>query len=440
MPLDDGATPDETERALGHLTATMTRARRYRRIRVTALGVIAIAAIAVPFGLTRSPAARSLKVIAPAPSASTPPSGTAPGPPTCGDPAAPAGPRVGALQTVQFVTTQAGWAAGSGRILATADGGRSWHQQYSGSAQIVQIDFVNRTDGWALDSAGALLRTTSGGAGWTPLPAPCLPLRQVHFATPMTGWAVAGGGHITGMFDPGARRAGSVVVRTGDGGRTWQTVAGAPAAPTSVCFTSPTDGWVGTVGRIWKTTDAGGHWSLSLAEPPATGAPSAFRYDTPAIECSGPDAAWALFLGEGAALGNSPYLAYATTDGITWRPVLEEGYIEGALRPQLHAPNGPGSYPGPFSVISPATAVFAGEDPAGAGSTPLVEATNGGASLIRTGRITHMASATSIAFTDPEHGWATGIENSTDQAGSTTYVIESTSDGGSTWSLRYQVP
>ena len=59
-----------------------------------------------------------------------------------------------------------------------------------------------------------------------------------------------------------------------------------------------------------------------------------------------------------AALSHAPYLAYASQDGREWHGVLEETYTESALRPGLKLPEGPGSYPGPFSAIDAGSAVF----------------------------------------------------------------------------------
>ena len=75
-------------------------------------------------------------------------------------------PRVRSLAAVAFPTASHGWAAGKGAIIATADGGRTWTQQYRGPADISVLEFSDDRDGWAV-AAASLLRTTDGGATWS---------------------------------------------------------------------------------------------------------------------------------------------------------------------------------------------------------------------------------------------------------------------------------
>jgi photosystem II stability/assembly factor-like uncharacterized protein len=60
----------------------------------------------------------------------------------CG--ATPSAPRSAALAAIQFVGPLDGWAAGAGRILTTADGGRRWIRRYAGPADLDQVDFIDR--------------------------------------------------------------------------------------------------------------------------------------------------------------------------------------------------------------------------------------------------------------------------------------------------------
>src|SRR5262249_54047676 len=162
----------------------------------------------------------------------------------------------------------------------------------------------------------------------------CGLIDSVHFVTPLLGYAVAGGPEVAlGAGTPvavggqGASGGGRLLVTT-DGGHTWNAVTGAPASAESACFPSQSDGYLGTPGKVWRTTDGGARWSASFTEPPANnGAPP----DATALECAGPSAAWTLFLGAGAAMSHSPYIAYATEDGQNWKALFEEPYTESAL-------------------------------------------------------------------------------------------------------------
>jgi photosystem II stability/assembly factor-like uncharacterized protein len=353
-------------------------------------------------------------------------------------------PGAAPLQAIQFVGDDHGWAAGAGRILATSDGGRTWTRQYAGSAVLNQLDFTGTADGWAVGPA-ALLRTTDGGARWTALGQPrldgrCQAVSSVHFVSPDLGYAIADstGADSTGADSTGADSTGAAgqLLRTTDGGVTWGLAAGAPTGAQAVCFSTAQDGYLGAPGRVWRTTDAGATWSPSFTEPPASGGRVAAGTagDTPELGCAAHDAAWVLFLGSGAAMMHSPYLAYATQDGAAWHGVLEEPAIESAIRPKLHLPAGPGSEPGPFSVISPGAAAFVGYTPPanGWGAAPLIVATDGGAVLSSAGNVPAINEPLAAAFLTPAHGWVAG-----ENLKSHTFSIEATTDAGRSWTTQY---
>jgi photosystem II stability/assembly factor-like uncharacterized protein len=337
------------------------------------------------------------------------------------------------LVAVQFVSAQQGWVAGADRILATSDGGQTWRTQYSGPAKLYQVDFISATRGWAVGPNG-VLATTDGGQVWTSLPEPCTPIRSVHFVTPDLGYAVAGGSGV--RLDGGvpATTGGGTLLMTTDGGQNWQPVPGAPASAQTVCFSSPSDGFLGTPGRIWRSTDGGRHWTVSFTEP---GSSAATAGDSTVIECAGDTAAWVLFLGNGAALGHSPYLGYATQDARDWHVLFEEEYTESALAPGVHAPQGPGTYPGPFSAISPDSAAFVGWlPPKGFGAAPLEMVTGGGAGRSMLGDVGGVTQAYGTAFVSATQGWVIGTDQ-TSPGEQGDYAIEATSDGGRTWTRQY---
>ena len=234
--------------------------------------------------------------------------------------------------------------------MATSDGGQSWTRQYAGSAPLYQVDFTDATHGWAVGK-NTLLRTTDGGATWTATAEPalstsrtaahCQGIDTVHFVSPSVGYAVAGGAPVgvrVRPVRPGFRRQ---LAGTADGGQTWQKLAGAPADPESVCFSSASNGYLGTPGVVWHTSDGGSSSTKSFTEPPAARAESGAIGDTPNVQCAGQNAAWALFVGQGTAMMHSPYLAYATNDGVSWHGVMEESMLEASLRPNLHLRAGP---------------------------------------------------------------------------------------------------
>jgi hypothetical protein len=265
--------------------------------------------------------------------------------------------KVPPLAAIEFVSARQGWAVGAGRILATSDEGQAWLTQYHGPARLDGVDFVDARHGWAA-GMGDLLATTDGGPTWTALPEPCPVIRSVHFVNPSFGSAVAGGSDVRiDGAEPAPVAGGQLVVPT-HGGRSWQPVPGAPAGAQTACFSSAADGFLGMPGRIWRSTDGGRRWSLSFAEPAQPGYAWHQPGGTAVVECAGRSAAWVLFLGFGAAPSHAPYIAFATQDARRWHALFEETYTESAIMPEVHAPAGPGSYPGPFSAISPDAAAF----------------------------------------------------------------------------------
>lgn len=338
---------------------------------------------------------------------------------------------VPALDALQFVSASQGWAVGAGRVLATSNGGQTWTRQYSGAAELDQVDFIDARHGWAAGT-DSLLRTTDGGATWTAAGDPCGAIRSVHFVTPDVGYAVAAGSQV--RIDGGlpAPVVGGELLATTNGGQSWAAVPAAPAQAQTACFTSTSSGFLGTPGKIWRTSDGGRTWSLAFTEPAASGSARPGPADTTLVECAGGSAVWAMFLGSGAALGHAPYLAYGTQNAATMHALFEEAYIESAIRPQVHAPDGPGSYPGPFSAISPDAAVFVGFDPAvGYGAAPLMTVAGGG--LHAQGDVSGISQAYGAAFVSATQGWVVGKNL---QSGN--YAIEATTDGGHTWTRQYQ--
>jgi hypothetical protein len=139
-----------------------------------------------------------------------------------------------------------------------------------------------------------------------------------------------------------------------------------------------------------------------------------------------------LFLGQNAAMSHSPYLAYVTTDGQQWRGLFEEQDTEGALRPGLKLPAGPGSYPGPFSAIDSGLAAFVGyTPPLGYGTAPVMLASVNG-SLTSEGNVAAINQPFGASFVSQSQGWVVG-----ENLQSNTFDIEATANSGRTWTTQY---
>lgn len=330
------------------------------------------------------------------------------------------------LGAIQMVGAHLGWAVGSHAIFTTTDGAH-WTKQYASTEEFVGVDFISATSGWAV-ATRSLLGTTDGGRSWRQLGEPRTPIRSVHFVSPTLGFAVAGGNDPQSIHGWLVPHDGATLAITHDGGSTWVPLGG-PSNPQTVCFSEATQGWVGTPEGVFilRTTDNGSNWSLVLSRPDQQ---PGFSQET-LVECAAPHALWALFLGGQSGMSHSPYIAYATVDGSSWKAVLEETMTEGAILPGV--PNGPDTYPPSFSVVDPTDAVFIGDGPA-TNVAQCVIASNGGATLRRTGHIDNAPETFAAAFISVTAGWVL-----TRNAGGD-YVIAATADGGYHWSQQLAVP
>lgn len=126
------------------------------------------------------------------------------------------------LTSVRFVDDKAGWAVGHwGSILATADGGETWHMQrddLSTDQPLFSVWFRDRQNGLAAGLFSLLLSTSDGGKTWNKiaLPAPAgarsadLNLFSVFSDNKGQIWIAAEQG---------------TVYRSADGGRNWDALA-----------------------------------------------------------------------------------------------------------------------------------------------------------------------------------------------------------------------
>jgi photosystem II stability/assembly factor-like uncharacterized protein len=333
---------------------------------------------------------------------------------------------VPALAAIQMVGPHLGWAVGAHAIFATTDG-THWTKQYASTEEFVGVDFISATTGWAV-ATRTLLGTTDSGRTWRQLGEPRVPLRSIHFATATQGWGIAGGSDPQQSHGWLLPHEGATLVFTYDGGLTWSTLDG-PSNPQTVCFSDPAQGWIGTPEGvfIYRNTDLGHNWSKVLQRPdPQPALPQATL-----IQCAAPRALWVLFIGGPSGMSHTPYIAYATVDGSTWKAVMKEAMSEGQILPGV--PAGPDTYPPSFSVVDPQDAVFIGDGPA-TNVAQCVVASNGGTSLRRTGRIDNASETFAAAFVSVTAGWVL-----TRNAGGD-YVIDATIDGGYHWSQQLAVP
>ena len=236
------------------------------------------------------------------------------------------------LRGVSAVNDRVVWASGAnGTILRTADGGATWQAVTIAGAEKLDfrdIDAVSERTAYALSiGSGELSRiykTSDAGATWTEQ---FVNRDPRAFFDAMAFWdenrGVAVSDSVGGEF---------VILLTRDGGRTWSrapTAGLAPALPnegffaasgTNVATWGRDHVWLGTgaaaAARVLRSRDGGRTWQLSPA--PVASGPSAGIFS---IAFS--DAQHGLIVGgdyklEGQAMNNA---AITGDGGVTWTPV-----------------------------------------------------------------------------------------------------------------------
>ena len=194
---------------------------------------------------------------------------------------------------IVFVDARHGWAGGRGGLVGTRDGRRFVLESH---AHVVGISAVDTRHAWALTSGARLLRTTDG-THWQRLVSPHLV--QIQFVDVSNGFGLTRNG---------------VVVKSVDGGRVWRRMH-APGTVQSLCFANARTGILARGGTVWRTRDRGRRWQKRKLLPSRQG------YPIPETGCGRHDR-WVLFH-EGIAAGSEGYVVFRSRDaGASWRPVL----------------------------------------------------------------------------------------------------------------------
>ncbi len=210
------------------------------------------------------------------------------------------------LNAVYFVDSKRGWVAGDGGVvLHTEDGGETWTPQSSGTrASINDIYFRDKDDGYLL-AGDQIFVTEDGGAAWhmsARFPASGFDgaepeLYSVRFTSKKRGWIVGSVSKRESVVD-------SLVIRTTDGGVSWQR----QLVPTHgelihLDFDGDKRGWiVGGAGVILHTRDGGETWQQQISQT---------RADLYHVDFDGHDHGW--------AVGESGTVLRTIDGGETWR-------------------------------------------------------------------------------------------------------------------------
>ena len=176
------------------------------------------------------------------------------------------------LRSVHFIDQNIGWVAGSnGFIAKSIDAGITWTELQTGleAEDLNKIFFIDATTGWAVgdeDDVGIIIKTTDGGATWNTVNMPpTMELNGLYFVNEDIGWAC--GSTVVNQEERG------LILYSDDAGENWteQYVADEVSELYDVFFINELTGWVsGSDGIILKTTNAGGTQFEGIEENPFT--------------------------------------------------------------------------------------------------------------------------------------------------------------------------
>ncbi len=151
---------------------------------------------------------------------------------------------------ISFYNSSTGWGCGfTGKIFKTENGGGQWSTITVGTEAFRDILFVNQTTGLVCGDIGRLYKSTNGGANWTAKnPGTTLMLRSI--ANYNSSWFWIGGGD-------GSE---GVIVRSSNGGDSWQTMQTFDRPIKRIQFVNSTTGFASSDSRVYKSTNSGVNW------------------------------------------------------------------------------------------------------------------------------------------------------------------------------------
>jgi photosystem II stability/assembly factor-like uncharacterized protein len=374
--------------------------------------------------------------------AQPPPPSNAPAPvqPAKADPAKTSG---ATNASVFFLSNQLGWVAvnlerqqqPASVILHTSDGGQNWVQLNSPGLSVVQqLAFPDAQHGWVLattNTAGnnttcAVMATADGGQTWTQqwtgeIQQGGRP-NQIQFLDTSNGFALIG----------------NTFIATMDGGADW---VKRPIAQgmSSFSFSNHLVGWAVGANSIWHTTDGGVTWHSQWTIPDKI--KSEFPGDGSVVTFVSPNAGWALIQGESAMQQTSKMVLHTDDGGSNW--TVTSAFL--APSDQANLPAAPHYTTTCFVPVSATTALLAASPPT---DYPVLYRTvdNGSDWGTLSDGMTGVSGLSKgtwgdLSFVNDSEGWAAVITQTPVQAGSSNTVSNvamlHTLNGGKTWSTQY---
>ena len=186
---------------------------------------------------------------------------------------------------IEFIDDVTGWVALDTFVYRTGDLGANWQSANVGF-RVLDLHFFDSQNGIAIGEGGGFSATSDGGVTWkSAATGTTSDLRRMFWLDKNRGWV---GGHRNAPLSVGGKLLfyhDAVVLRTGDGGASWEPSGAFPAGHGigPIFFSADgASGWVATsyrddpnsdfnsVASLFKTTDAGATFS-DAALPKAVG-------------------------------------------------------------------------------------------------------------------------------------------------------------------------
>ena len=168
------------------------------------------------------------------------------------------------------------YAGGYGQVFTSTNSGRTWRRGNVelGNGPIVSlaVDPQNRRTVYAGTDWSGLFKSTDAGINWKPVETG-LPVKSFGAVAidPQRPRTVYVGATSTAFSAHGT------VLRTVDGGTTWQKLAGVPWTVQSLALDprDPNTVFAGTIHGLYRSRDAGGNWQrITTADPAPNGPPT----------------------------------------------------------------------------------------------------------------------------------------------------------------------
>ncbi|WP_282605653.1 YCF48-related protein [Pelagibius sp. Alg239-R121] len=157
-----------------------------------------------------------------------------------------------------------GFTSGKGVILRSVDGGKTFQPTANQAAPLYEVKFLSAETGFAVGVDGLLVKSTDAGQSWQRIETGGkTKLWALHFFSGNEG--LIGGGETPWQND---QRSSGSILRTEDGGKSWQSVYEGSKRISDFSFLSSKTGYAaGVGGQLLKTTDGGRSWSEAGQTP-----------------------------------------------------------------------------------------------------------------------------------------------------------------------------